>query len=365
MTPPDRLRAVERLTALWALGEAGLGWFLHALKVPFAGTLIAASAVMIICLIAHYAEKRSLAILKALTIVLVIKAAVSPYSPLTAYFAVCFQAFAGAALFTLVPRFRVAALLLGILSLTECAVQRLLFLTILYGNSLWDSIDVFVRYVGSQIGFGAIGGGPGPSAWIITLYLLVYAAAGVAAGLLGGALPRTIENAVKAAPPFPLPPTGEGDPAAGGGRRRKPLSKRKLVRCGVWLVFIAATFTFLAPAVNGAALGAYVVLRSVAVLLAWYFVAAPLLMKGLRRVLRHKESGYGQDIGNALALFPVLKQYARQYLDRSEGKRGLRWGWQFLVSLIVFGLSCESPESGREGAGPGGGKSAGTDESVA
>ena len=75
----DRDRAVERLTALWALNEAGLGGLIHAMRVPFTGIVVGSTAVVLIALIAFFAEKKAKAILKATVIVLLIKAAASPH----------------------------------------------------------------------------------------------------------------------------------------------------------------------------------------------------------------------------------------------------------------------------------------------
>jgi len=345
----DGAKAVERLTALWALSEAGLGGFLHAVKTPFVGTLIGSVAVMIICLIAYYSEKKPLAILKAVTIVLIIKVTISPYAPLTACFAVSFQAAAGALLFGTISHFRLAALLLGILSLVECGVQRILFLTVLYGNSLWQSINVFFGYLARQLGIGPVDSGLSPSGWLIVSYLLVYGVTGICAGLLGGSLPKALAKAMKPAPAMASINAEPADPIARNGRPRKPVSKRKLLRYGVWIFFIVATLSFLAPAMNGAARGISVVLRTAFVLFVWYFVVAPWLMKVVRRRLKHKEIGYGHDIRIVLDLFPHLKMHAKQLWVHSKEKKGFAWAWHFLLAMTVFALNFQgmsSPQTG-------------------
>ena len=46
-----------RLTALWALIEAGLGGLLHAFHLPFTGIILGGFAVLIISLLAQHFEK--------------------------------------------------------------------------------------------------------------------------------------------------------------------------------------------------------------------------------------------------------------------------------------------------------------------
>ncbi|WHF52894.1 hypothetical protein QGN23_06335 [Chryseobacterium gotjawalense] len=91
-------KTVERLTALWALNECGLGGVMHAFKLPFIGILVDGILVLIITLIALSANKMGSILLKALTIVLMIKVGVRPYTPLLAYFAISFQPFGNTAL---------------------------------------------------------------------------------------------------------------------------------------------------------------------------------------------------------------------------------------------------------------------------
>jgi hypothetical protein len=189
MTPADlggldRRRAVERLTALWALNEAGLGGLIHALRVPFTGIVVGSTAVVLIALIAFFAERRARAILKATVVVLLVKAAASPHTPLPAYVGVSFQGLAGALLFGLLPSIRLGALLLGLLALWQGAVQKLVVMSLLYGRSLWDSVDAVGHWILEKMGSGP--GELSPTGWFLIVYLGYYTLAGLATGWLAG-----------------------------------------------------------------------------------------------------------------------------------------------------------------------------------
>ena len=93
----DRL-SILKITALWAFSESAFGGILHALTIPFRGLFIASAAVLFISLIALF-SKSSKEILKATLIVILIKAVVSPHSPLTAYIAVSLQGMLGFSIF--------------------------------------------------------------------------------------------------------------------------------------------------------------------------------------------------------------------------------------------------------------------------
>ncbi|MFY9376078.1 MAG: hypothetical protein WAQ74_07235, partial [Kiritimatiellia bacterium] len=167
----DRARAVERLTALWALNEAGLGGLIHALRIPFTALVVGSTAVVLIALIAYFSERSARALVKATIVVLLVKGAASPHTPLPAYGAVALQGFAGAALFSRLP-LRVAAMALGLLALLQGAVQKLITMTIIYGRTLWEALDSFGRWLLDKMG------GPteqlSPTVWFLTLYLGYY-----------------------------------------------------------------------------------------------------------------------------------------------------------------------------------------------
>ena len=142
--------SVERVTALWALSEAALGGALHAFKIPFTGLFIGGSAVLFITLIFFLSEKRG-AIIKATILVMIVKALVSPHSPINAYIAVAFQGICGEVLFSLIKRREMAALLLGILSLLQSAFQKIFVVTLVFGRSIWEAIDLFGDFVIHQV----------------------------------------------------------------------------------------------------------------------------------------------------------------------------------------------------------------------
>ena len=81
---------IEKLTALWALGESALGGILHALRFPLRGMIISSVAIIIISMIARFSNKRG-QILKSTVLVILIKGVISPHTPLTAYLAVFLQ----------------------------------------------------------------------------------------------------------------------------------------------------------------------------------------------------------------------------------------------------------------------------------
>jgi hypothetical protein len=347
----DRALAVERLTALWALNEAGLGGLIHALRVPFTGIVVGSTAVILIALIAFFAERRAKEILKATVIVLLIKAAASPHTPLPAYVAVSFQGVAGAVLFGLLPSIRLGALVLGLLALWQGAVQKLLVMTLLYGRSLWESVDAVGRWILEKMGGGE--GLASPTGWFLFFYLGYYTAAGLVTGWLAGAIPGEIAQALER--PVPVPPAAGAVPLAAlprtGGRKR--WWRRTPFKAGLVLAALMLASLWMTPGQEGWIKGLRVFARAMVVLAVWLWVVRPLGLALFRRFRRREQDAYGAEVSRALEQFPALRQAAAIAWRQSVGVRGFgRWR-KFLVELIVQALAGVYRESGEQGGGSG------------
>ena len=331
----DRNRAVERLTALWALNEAGLGGLIHALRVPFTGVVVGSTAVVLIALIAFFAERKAKAILKATVIVLLVKAAASPHTPLPAYVAVSFQGLAGAAVFAFLPSIRLAALLLGLLALWQGAVQKLLVMTILYGKSLWESVDAVGRWILEKMGSGP--GDLSPTGWFMVFYLGYYTIAGLITGWMAGAIPGEIAEALK----HPRPSSSsvpEATPLLPLLPSRKRWWRRTPFKAGVVLAGLLLATMWLTPGQEGWIKGLRVFARALIVLALWMWGLRPLGRALFRRFRRREQDAYGAEVSRTLEQLPALRQSAARAWRASGDATGVRRWKNFLVELILRAL---------------------------
>ena len=184
-------RAVNRLTALWALNESGLGGILHAAKFPFTGILVGGFAVILITLIARYSNFSFKAILKSTVMVLMIKAAVSPHSPFPAYLAVSFQGLLGAIMFSLTRHFKLTPIVFGGIALLESAIQKILLTVLFFGLSFWKSVDDFVL---NTIKLFQLPADFSFSEWIAMSYVVFYLVIGLILGRFASKIPDLISS---------------------------------------------------------------------------------------------------------------------------------------------------------------------------
>ena len=328
-------RAVERLTALWALTEAGMGGFVHALKIPFTAGVIGGAAVILISTIGYFAEKKAAAIFRATMVVVLIKAAASPHSPLPAYFAVLFQGLVGAALFGFLPWPRVAAMLLGLLAFWEGAAQKLLVMTLLYGRSLWESLDLAAQHVLERVGSGPTA--LSPTAWFLVVYSSYYTLGGLITGYLAAKLPADITRAA-ADIPFErenLPDT----PTWSDGPQRKPWWRRVPVKAGAAALTLSFILAAVSPSGQGFERGLRMFLRAMIAIAIWLLAIRPFATWLFRVFQRREQSRYAADVQHAMAMLPSLRATAKAAWSRAAALPGWRRWKYFLVDLMARALS--------------------------
>ncbi|MBL7745185.1 MAG: hypothetical protein JNN00_17045 [Chitinophagaceae bacterium] len=304
-----------RLIALWVLSEAMLGGIIHGLKIPVSGLIVGGCAVICICLIAWYVPKKG-AIIKATVIVAIFKMMLSPQAPPPAYVAVFFQGLMGELLFWNRRFFGLSCIVLAILSLLESGLQRILMLTIVYGNDLWKAINDFINGLTKQKATTnyslLIGGG----------YVLLHVVAGLFTGWLASVLPDKIKKWSKE-PGNRIIITGKGDislPAR--SKRKKFLKKGMLIIWVVLILLYVQSYYKIGEPLLPSHISLKILLRSLIIVLSWVFIVGPLLKQLLHYWLQKKKTRSQQDIQQVLELLPATQQLVTESWRTTADKKG-------------------------------------------
>lgn len=316
--------AINRLTALWALSEAGLGGVMHALKIPFTGFFVGGFAVVLIALIAFYSNCNFNRIVQAMLLVLLVKAGASPHSPVTAYVAVSFQGTVGASIFYLLKYNRWSCVLFGALALLESAIQKILVTTIIFGKSIWQTVDLFMEsilkdfhlvndYTYSEI--------------IIVSYVLSYFLLGIYLGFIAASLPKNIlKSKFLILEKFEQLPTSTK-------QFNMPSKKKKASWLNYFLLLSIIVILFFASEQFSKAI--YTFLRSIAVMLFIFLVIHPLvrlLLNNLRKSRKGKIEILTYQIEETKQIILPAYQIAIQE------KGFLKRFYTFILTLIVLSL---------------------------
>jgi hypothetical protein len=341
----NRQLLVQRLIAIWALSEAALGGLLHALKIPLTGIFINGSAVIIIALIAYFADKKG-AILKATLIVLLVKAAVSPHTPLNAYLAVSLQGLIGEIIFSSKKYFKIKSVIFGVLTLFLSGIQRIIVVTILFGENLWDSIDLFGNYVLSLLPFIVDeSANYDVSYWLIALYAGIHLLVGILIGIFAGKTPPQLLNIDNSS----LLPLNQNE----SFNQMKPANKRKRKfwlkkPSGIAILFLVAmiiALTYIYPQFSEtAALKAVImVVRSILIMLIWYLIAGPFFLKLYKNYIKKHGSKYTKDVDYTLQVLPATKSIVVHSWKHSKKYRNIKRVKHFILTTIINMLVLDLP----------------------
>lgn len=337
LSKEQRANAVQRLTALWAFTESGLGGIMHALQIPFTGLLVGGMAVIMISLIAEISGHNYKQVLKSAMIVLIVKAMVSPHTPFPAYIAVGFQALLGYALFSLIKVNFLSIVLLSTIAMTESAIQKLLILTLFFGQSLWKAMDGMIDFLAKQFGSVVTNG----SYWIVAIYLLIYVAGGFFIAWLAY---RTIKGFNAEDPALVLDSSVEinsniNDLKIAGRRNYKKL----WILIAVMIVLSVVLFVFADDNKQGWLAVVKTISWTVSAILVWYMLIGPLFTKAIQKLLHKKESRYSEEILQTLSFLPVLRKLTALAWQQSRLQRGFRRWYFFFTALIHATLTYTEP----------------------
>ena len=197
----------------------------------------------------------------------------SPQAPPPAYIAVFFQGLLGEALFWNRRFYRLSCILLAVLGLLESGLQRILMLTIVYGNDLWKVVNNFINGLTKQkvstnysllIGSG---------------YVALHFLTGILVGWWASVLPKRIEKwrkeekyavVIDAAATITLP----------AAIKKKRRFKKGLFI--IWILLIALyvqSYFKIGTPLLPSHISLKILLRSLIIVLSWIFIAGPLLKK--------------------------------------------------------------------------------------
>lgn len=331
--------SVIKITALWAFSESAFGGILHALTIPFRGLFISAAAVLFISLIDLF-SKSGKEILKSTLIVILIKALVSPHSPLTAYFAVGIQGLLGYLLFSTKKFYTFSALLLGIFTLFFSGIQKIVVLTILFGNNLWKSINIFIDQVfndflslgiNSNINYGYL---------LVGIYVSIHLLAGVFIGIYAGRLPKKLNSFLQNNPLINFDETDFEYPKKDEKRKKKSWLLRPTGIIIITVLISLLIFTYLFPSSKEIASIEIIIMlvRSVALTFIWYIFLAPIVKKLFQKYLSNKKSVYAKEIDEMMNMFPQFRKIVSYCWKNSQSKTGLKRIHYFLSTSFYYML---------------------------
>ena len=328
---------ISRITAIWAFSESAFGGILHALTVPLRGVFISSAAVLFISLIALF-SKSNREILKATAIVIVIKAIISPYTPLTAYLAVSLQGFLGFIFFSTKKFYKISAFIFGMMVLFFSGIQKIVVLTILFGNTLWESLDIFVKQLSieifninhPEINYGYL---------IVVTYVLLHLIAGIFIGLYAGNLPEKLDYHKNHIPSFINLNLKNVEEIP---RKEKREKKSWFLRpTGIFVIALSIgviTLSYFSPQLEeNVAISVVIMLtRSLVITVLWFAIIAPIVKKYFKKFIAKRKSEYSKDLDLIISMFSQFREIVNFCWKLSGNKKGYKRIRYFLSTSFYY-----------------------------
>lgn len=334
---------IERITALWALSEAALGGVLHAFRFPMTGLVVNSTSVIFIVLIANYARHKG-AILRATLIVLIIKGMVSPHTPINAFIAVTIQGVLGELLFRSKRYFTFSALVLGIITLLLSGSQKIIVLTVVFGNNLWESINIFGNFIMQKFHlYDPSTEAYDISFWIILGYLSLHVLVGISVGILSSRIPGWINKERDHYAKLVQIEKVQTPLQIKVANKRKSWIRKPSGLAVFLLAVIIVILSYLYPEITAkqGAKAIIMVLRSIVIMALWYLWIGPKLLLLLNRILRKKHNQYFSHVQNTLKILPPLRSIIYQTWISSRKLKSFRRIKTFILMTLVSSLSAE------------------------
>jgi hypothetical protein len=322
----DSKIAIYRLTALWAFAECGIGGVLHAFKLPVTGLVVGGIAITILTIIrALSGPDFRQNILKALAVVIVIKATITPHAGITAYLAVAFQGLSAILFYSLIPSFNVGTILHCMISMIESALQKVIVLLILYGETLLRAVDQLGSWIGKmfqlpveQVSLSIIGG-----------YAAVFCVWGIMVGWMAIRLTTTIQSFVYK-DRYTIEVRRSSEVLA-----RKSKKKQAAWYSMIIILIILLIYSFF---VNNESSGWILLIRVVAVMIIFYKVIGPLLAKVLATFIKRYRSQNASYIQYVLDALPYTSTIAKRAWKENKHRPLPGRIRHFIIDVIMYQL---------------------------
>lgn len=320
-----------RLIALWAVCEGMLGGIIHGFQLPISGLIIGGSAVIIICLIAYYVPVKG-AILRATLLVAIFKMMLSPHSPLPAYFAVFFQGVTGELFFLNKKYYKISCVLFATLALFESGIQRIITTTLIYGKEFWKAVNEFINGITGQDTVTNY------SLYIAGGYVVLHIIAGIIIGFVAAGIPYKVKRWQAELPVAASPDQGQiNEPAQIENKKRR----RRFLKRSIFIIWVILGLLFLQSELKiGTPLLSSddilrIIVRSVLILLTWYFLVSPLLTLLLKKWLAKQQQKSKVAVQEILTLIPSTRLLMELCWQDAGDKKGLGRLNKFLKLVIA------------------------------
>lgn len=236
---------------------------------------------------------------------------------------------------------KVSSLILGIFASMYSAFQKIFLLTLVFGNTLWESIDQFSAFVLKQFSISTAANLK-ISWWLIGIYGSIHLLGGIAAGIIAGRLPAWI---TKLSERNDIPALQFQNNSSRGNIDQNKNKKKKrrwwkkptgIIILTFPVVMVSLSYIFPEFGKNKVYEIVNMIIRSLLIVFVWFTFVAPLILKFFKRLIDKKRIIYSSEIDEIISLFPHLRTIINESWKISATQKGLNRLKAFLSYAFVL-----------------------------
>lgn len=327
----------QKFISLWAFSESVFGGILHAMKIPFTGLFLSGFAVIFLSQIANSVENKT-DIIKSTITVIVIKALISPNSPITAHFAVFIQGLFAFIFFASLRNNTLSIILLSLFSSIYSAFQKIFITTILFGMTFWNSIDDFMKYVLKIFGVNHFN--YSFSLILVIIYLLIHLFGAIFFAIITIRIPIWLEKnspRFKDINEFITPDEKINSQINFSKKRKKWYKKPSRVALLLFLVAISLLTVIDSSLEKIKFIDVMVmIVRASLILFVWFKFILPFTSKIVLSLVKKYNSLKFQQVNESIDLFPLFKKIIAYSWKINSDKNGLYRIKNFFRDVFVL-----------------------------
>ncbi len=210
------------------------------------------------------------------------------------------------------------------LALVESSIQRIIVLTVLYGNNFWKALNEFIRKVTGETSITNY------SLVIAGAYIILHAIVGFMVGLFAGKIVQQSKSWSILHTEYLIPNPeqyNEVEPI-----KTKKRKKIKYLFIFIWIALIVLflqSYLHIGEPLLPPQLPLQILLRSLLIILTWYFLLNPLLNSLVKKWLNRQQIKSQHDINQVVLILPSTRYIFLKSWELSSSVKG----WK---RLLVF-----------------------------
>jgi hypothetical protein len=244
---------------------------------------------------------------------------------------------------------KITAIILGIVTLLQSALQKIIVLTIVYGNNLWETIDVFVNFIIQQIPFVS----PGSEAlqfsfWLLSIYTGVHALAGIFSGIIAPKIPDWLKSEHEKRSEILIMENWEEIEDVRTYKKKRSWIRKPSAYLIISLAGLIVVLSYLFPEISEsqASQAIIMILRSTCILILWYSLLGPYLLKISQNYLKSKQNVHATEVQKTLHILTPMRYVIYKIWNISSQYSGLKRIKFFIKMSLINILSNDFKSDG-------------------